>query len=53
MNHEDWIYMGEFYRLNRESVLGVGMRMGGGGVWYPLPQVAKPGNRTMETRGGF
>lgn len=41
MTHEDWDFMREFYRLNRESTLGVGTKLGGG-VWYPLPQVAYP-----------
>lgn len=42
MGAEDWEFMTEFYRLNRESVLGVGKKLGGGGVWYPLPQVSEP-----------
>jgi hypothetical protein len=42
MNPEDWDFMREFYRVNRESTLGVGRRLGGGGVWYPLPQVTTP-----------
>jgi hypothetical protein len=52
MSHEDWEFMGEFYRLNRESVLGVGTSSGGG-VWYPLPQVTQPPVRTMESCGGL
>ena len=34
--------LAEFYRLNRQHVIGIG-RMGlGGSFWYPLPQVTLP-----------
>lgn len=46
MKPEDWQYMRDFYRLNREAALGVGTRRGGGGVWYPLPRVKHPSGST-------
>jgi hypothetical protein len=46
MKPEDWDFMRDFYRLNRESALGVGKRLGGGGVWYPMPQVMQPAGPT-------
>ncbi len=45
MTAEDWAWMGEFYRLNRERTLGLGMRQGQAGIWYPLPQVQLPTGR--------
>lgn len=39
---EEWELMRRFYRLNQGKTLGVGIRAGNGGVWYPLPQVAWP-----------
>ncbi len=35
----DWRALGEFYRLNRGHVLGVGRQYDRGKFWYPLPQV--------------
>jgi len=37
---EGWRWMESFYRANRESVLGIGLKRDG--VWYPLPQVTMP-----------
>jgi tuberculosinol/isotuberculosinol synthase len=34
---QDWSWMKTFYRANRGSVLGIGMKRHG--IWYPLPQV--------------
>lgn len=42
MGPEEWEQMRRFYRLNRGKTLGVGVKTGNGGVWYPLPQVEWP-----------
>jgi tuberculosinol/isotuberculosinol synthase len=35
----DWKRLGEFYRCNRHSVLGLGRQDPSGQFWYPVPQV--------------
>lgn len=42
MPPQEWAFMREFYRTNRESVMGVGQKSQTGGIWYPLPQVVWP-----------
>jgi hypothetical protein len=37
---DDWDWMKDFYRSNRDKTLGVGMKRGE--IWYPLPQVELP-----------
>jgi adenosine tuberculosinyltransferase len=39
---EDWQTLTNFYRQNRNHVLGVGESSARGNVWYPLPQVELP-----------
>ncbi len=36
---DDWSQIGDFYRLNRHHVLGVGHQGAQGCWWHPLPQV--------------
>jgi tuberculosinol/isotuberculosinol synthase len=43
---EDQSLMRDFYRANREKVLGVGTLRGG--IWYPLPQVEFPDGFTED-----
>jgi hypothetical protein len=38
----DWQVLAEFYRHNRQHVLGVGRQLADGRFWYPLPQVILP-----------
>ena len=42
MSSQDWADLGEFYRLNRHSVLGTGRKHPSGQFWYPVPQVELP-----------
>lgn len=44
MTPEGWERMREFYRINRERTMGIGVKREPGGVWYPLPQVELPGS---------
>jgi hypothetical protein len=34
--------MREFYQMNRDRTLGLGVRQARTGVWYPRPQVTLP-----------
>lgn len=44
-----WHILKEFYKINRNHVLGLGNRSGDGSFWYPLPQVRlTEGLRTNE-----
>lgn len=36
---EDWRYMTNFYRVNRQTVLGLGYRHNNNHFWYPVPQI--------------
>jgi tuberculosinol/isotuberculosinol synthase len=40
MPAEDWGFMHEFYRINRDRTLGLGAKRGQ--IWYPLPAVQQP-----------
>jgi tuberculosinol/isotuberculosinol synthase len=40
MEPGDWRLMRDFYQLNRDKTLGVGVKRGQ--IWYPLPQVELP-----------
>jgi adenosine tuberculosinyltransferase len=40
MGPEDWRLMRDYYLLNRNKTLGVGLKRGQ--IWYPLPQVELP-----------
>jgi tuberculosinol/isotuberculosinol synthase len=40
----EWSELGDFYTLNRESVLGLGCRLANGKFWSPLPQVKRTTN---------
>jgi tuberculosinol/isotuberculosinol synthase len=42
MGPDDWALMQDFYRLNQDKTLGVGVKQQQGGFWYPLPQVELP-----------
>ncbi len=42
LSPQDWQALAEFYRINRQHVLGVGRQSADGHVWYPLPQVIQP-----------
>jgi tuberculosinol/isotuberculosinol synthase len=44
MGPDDWALMRDFYRINRERILGIGAKQPRGGFWYPLPQVELPGD---------
>lgn len=46
MSSDDWTALGEFYKLNRRSVLGVGREHESGQFWYPTPQVELPQQMT-------
>jgi tuberculosinol/isotuberculosinol synthase len=48
MTERDWQAMGEFYRLNRTSVLGLGRRHRAG-FWHPIPQVELPPTLKNDT----
>src|SRR6185436_12046554 len=39
LSPDDWKTLGEFYKLNRSHVLGLGRRHPSGSFWYPLPEV--------------
>jgi hypothetical protein len=40
MEEGDWRLMRDFYHVNRDKTLGVGVKRGQ--IWYPLPQVELP-----------
>jgi adenosine tuberculosinyltransferase len=39
---DDWLRIGNFYRVNRHHVLGVGQQSAHGCWWHPVPQVELP-----------
>ena len=39
LSPEDWHYMANFYRVNRQAVLGLGYRRNNNHFWYPMPQI--------------
>jgi hypothetical protein len=45
--------MSQFYRLNRQHVLGIGQRSADGSFWYPLPQVQLPDRPADEGDRAF
>ena len=42
LSPQDWQALAEFYRMNRNRVLGLGREHSSGSFWYPLPQVTLP-----------
>lgn len=48
MNVESWQMLDQFYRLNRQNVLGLGRCSADGSFWYPLPQVQLPSQLASE-----
>lgn len=42
MTCDDWDMMRDYYQVNRERTLGVGVRHEPSDFWYPLPQVELP-----------
>jgi adenosine tuberculosinyltransferase len=42
LSPQDWQALAEFYRMNRDHVLGLGRKHSSESFWYPLPQVTLP-----------
>ena len=42
LSPQDWQALAEFYRMNRDHVLGLGRKHSSASFWYPLPQVTLP-----------